>query len=190
MIDFTSVRSGETSFAVLAGDLTVADLHELVDEMADLVLSSITGAMDEDVNFMPRDPQANHNPEGDDSEQGWTLAHVVAHTTAGGEETTAQATSLARGVPVEGRSRFEVPWETIQTVEQLRNRIEESRRMRHALLNAWPDQPHLELNHTPVPRFGPLNAIAYVLLGLSHEETHLSQLREIMRQAQAARGSS
>jgi hypothetical protein len=184
MLDFTAVRSGETSFAALARDLSVADLHAFVDEMVDLVLDITAAATDADVVFEPRDPQANDN----DGEQGWTLAHVVTHITAGAEETAVLATTLARGVSIEGRSRFEVPWETIQTAAQLRDRIEESRRMRHALLNAWPNQPHLELTHTFVLRFGPLNALGIGLLGLSHEQSHLDQLREIMRQAQSARG--
>jgi hypothetical protein len=35
-------------------------------------------------------------------------------------------------------------------------------------------------------RFGELNAVGCVLLGLAHEQGHFAQIREIIRQAHAA----
>ena len=92
---------------------------------------------------------------------------------------------LARGVEVCGRSRSEVPWEQIQTVEDARERLEESRRMRIAYLDAWPDVPNTELTYTPYK--GPQNCIVRVLAGLFHEESHLDQIEEGKRQAKLAR---
>ena len=55
----------------------------------------------------------------------------------------ADPADLARGVAFHGRSRSEVPWETVTTIAQCRARLEESRRMRLASLDMWPDQPYL-----------------------------------------------
>ncbi|HEY0752872.1 MAG TPA: hypothetical protein VGD98_02750 [Ktedonobacteraceae bacterium] len=107
---------------------------------------------------------------------------MIVHATASSEESAALALTLARGLPVEGRSRYEVYWETVTTVEQMRRRLEESRSMRKAMLDAWPDEPHLEVTYTPYPSVGSINAIGRFIFGLSHDTSHLEQLREIMRQ--------
>src|SRR6185437_14579064 len=108
--------------------------------------------------------------------------HVIVHVTASSEEAAALALVLARGLPVEGRSRYEVYWETVTTIAQARQRLEESRKMRKAMLDAWPDEPHLEVTYIPYQSVGPINAIGRFILGLSHDDSHLEQLREIMRQ--------
>src|SRR5436305_1112305 len=117
----------------------------------------------------------------------WTLGHVAVHTTASSEESAALALTLARGLTPEGRSRYEVPWRSVQTIDQVRHRFEESRRMRLAMLDAWPDEPHLEVLYSVSPRFGPFNATARFLMGLYHDDDHLGQLRELMRQAHDSR---
>lgn len=190
MLDFSAVRRGEQRLADMTRDLTVNDLRILTDEMLDTILDIVADATDADVVFQPDDPEANDAgaPEAERN-MAWTLAHVIVHTTAGSEEAAAVASSLARGVLLEGRSRYETPWQTVQTLDQLHARLAESQRMRQSFLNTWPDEPNLELNVTPVPVFGPLNAVARYMLGLFHEESHLEQLREIMRQAKAARGA-
>lgn len=191
MLDYSGIATGQTTLADLTQDLTADDLHKLSDEMVDTILSIMQDATDADVVFEPHDPNAHDAAaaSSDDANIAWTLGHVIVHTTAGSEEAAAIASSLARGVPFEGRSRYETHWTTVTTVEQLRERLEESRRMRHAFLNTWPNQPQLDVTSTPIPRFGPMNAIARFLLGLFHEDSHLEQLREIMRQARAARGA-
>jgi hypothetical protein len=55
--------------------------------------------------------------------------------------------------------------------------------MCRAFLDVWPDSPHLDLTITRIPHIGPMNAIGYYLLGILHGQSHLDQLREIMRQA-------
>ena len=78
----------------------------------------------------------------------------------------------------------------MQTIEQVRHRFEESRRMRLAMLDAWPDEPHLDVTYAPSPRFGSYNAISRFIMGLYHDDDHLGQLREIMRQARELRSSN
>jgi hypothetical protein len=156
--------------------------------MINTELDIIASATDADVVFVPVDPQANDTfGKAEDKDLAWTL-HVIVHATASSEEGAALSSPLARGLAVEGRSRYETPWETVTTVAQLHQRLEESRRMRLAFLETWPDEPHLDVIQTL--SFGQLNAVARFLAGLLHEDSHLEQLREIMRQAHAARGKS
>lgn len=190
MLNFAEIFADEYG-TVRLRNLTVDDLHRLTDEMIDLMLNITADATDDDVVFEPVDPRAN-DPYGkaEEANMPWTLGHVIVHVTASSEESAALATNLARGVPVEGRSRFEVPWETMRSAVQMRERLEESRRMRHAFLDAWPRKPNLDLTYTYIPRLGPLNAISRFVLGLSHDNAHLDQLRDIMQQARDARGAS
>jgi hypothetical protein len=188
MLDFAVIKNGSQSFADVAASLTRTDLYQITDEMIDTVQTIVAEATDEDVVFVPVDPQAKDTfgkPE--DADLAWTLGHVVVHTTASSEESAALGLTLARGLPVEGRSRYETPWESVTTIAQVRQRLEESRRMRKSLLDAWPDEPHLEVTYSPFPQVGNLNAIGRFILGLYHETDHLDQLREIARQARAAR---
>jgi len=167
----------------IANSLTRADLYQLTDEMVDTMQSIVADAVDADVVFVPSDPGANDTygkPE--EADLSWTLGHVAVHTTASSEEAAALAVTLARGLPVEGRSRYEVYWETVTTIAQVRQRFEESRRMRKALLDAWPEEPHLDVTYAPYPQAGEINAVGRFILGLAHDTSHLGQLREIMRQ--------
>ncbi len=190
MLDFTLVKNRTITFSDMARDLTAMDLRNLTNEMIDTMLSIIADATDEDVVFVPQDPNAE-DPFGLPEERDlvWTLGHVAVHTTASSEESAALALTLARGLTPEGRSRYEVPWRSVQTIDQVRHRFEESRRMRLAMLDAWPDEPHLEVVYSVSPRFGPFNATARFLMGLYHDDDHLGQLREIMRQVREARSS-
>ncbi len=191
MLDFTLVKNSTITFSDMARDLTATDLRNLTNEMIDTMLSIIADATDEDVVFVPQDPNAD-DPFGIPEEKNlvWTLGHVAVHTTASSEESAALALTLARGLTPEGRSRYEVPWRSVQTIDQVRHRFEESRRMRLAMLDAWPDEPHLEVVYSVSPRFGPFNATARFLMGLYHDDDHLGQLREIMRQVRETRSSS
>ena len=191
MLDFTLVKNSTITFSDLARDLTATELRNLTNEMIDTMLSIIADATDEDVVFVPQDPNAD-DPFGIPEEKNlvWTLGHVAVHTTASSEESAALALTLARGLTPEGRSRYEVPWRSVQTIDQVRHRFEESRRMRLAMLDAWPEEPHLEVVYSVSPRFGPFNATARFLMGLYHDDDHLGQLREIMRQVREARSSS
>ena len=78
------------------------------------------------------------------------------------------------------------PWQDVTTIEQCRHRLEESRRMRLASLDIWPDEPHLD--NTYKTYMGPVNAVGRFVLGLKHDDAHLDQITEVVRQAHAARG--
>ncbi len=168
--------------------LTVDDLRRLTDEMVDTMLEMIAQSTDEDVTFTPQDANADDAYALDEDERGlaWTLGHVIAHTTASAEESAALAAELARGVEYHGRSRAEVPWRQVTTVAQCRARLQESRRMRLASLEMWPDAPHLD-NVYVTARGSVIGPVKRFVLGLSHDDVHLEQIAEIVRQAKAAR---
>ncbi len=191
MLDFNRVRRKEITLAQLTAGLTVDDLRRLTDEMIDAELGLLAGCVDADVSFVPDDPQAHDSAaeEATNLNLAWTLGHVIVHTTASAEESAALAAELARGVAFHGRSRSELPWKTVTTLAQCRARLEESRRMRHASLAMWPDAPHLDNTYKPSEHAAPHNAITRFVSGLSHEESHLKQIAEIVRQAKEARGA-
>lgn len=189
MLDFTPVRNKEITINQLVADLTPKDLVRLTHEMVDTMLDLIAECVDADVIFAPNDPVAYDSFAADETELllPWTLGHVIVHTTASAEESAALACELARGVAYHGRSRSEVAWETVTTLAQCRQRLEESRRMRLASLEMWPDQPDLENRYATREGAEPINAIARFVYGLSHDDSHLGQIAEIVRQAKAAR---
>jgi len=191
MLDFGPVHRGEKSSQELAAGLGRDDLARLTEEMCDLQQEAIADAVDEDVVFVPDDPDADdtYAANQEDVKLSWTLGHVVVHTTASSEESAALALTLARGLPVEGRSRYEVPWQEVRTADYIRGRIEESRRMRLAMLAAWPAEPHLDNVYSPYQGRPPMNAMGRFLSGLSHDDSHLEQIRKIMGQARARRAA-
>ena len=191
MLDFGPVHRGERSSQDLAAGLGREDLARLTEEMCDLQQEAISDAVDEDAVFVPDDPEANdtYAANAEDVNLSWTLGHVVVHATASSEESAALALTLARGLPVEGRSRYEVPWQEATTAAYLRERIEGSRRMRLAMLAAWPAQPHLDNFYKPYENRPPFNAVGRFLSGLSHDASHLEQLRKIMAQARRRRAA-
>ena len=140
------------------------------------MLSIIADATDEDVVFVPQDPNAD-DPFGIPEEKNlvWTLGHVAVHTTASSEESAALALTLARGIVPEGRSRYEVPWRSVQAIDQVRHRFEESRRMRLAMLDEWTDEQHIEVTYASTTRFGPYNTISRFFRGWYHDDDHLAQ---------------
>jgi hypothetical protein len=189
MLDFSLMRNRKMTLAELVGGLTVEDLKELTHEMIDEQLRLITDCDDTDVVFVPVDENAVDRYAADPTETNmpWTLGHVIVHVTASSEEKAFLAAEQARGINREGRSRYETSWQTITTIEQCRARLEESRRMRVASLDMWPDEPHLDLTIRYQWLPGPMNAIARYVMGLYHDADHLGQIAEIVRQAREAR---
>ena len=196
MIDFSPMRDGETSYLEYAEqeNITAADLKQCSDESVDFLLSLTDGLNDADIVFNPEDPEA-HDPfavEGEES-IGWTFGHLIAHVTASSEEGAALSSLLARGIAASERPRYETPWREIATVAQARQRLEESRRMRNAYLETWPDVPFLDvyraISERFVAKFGNMNAPAAFLFGLSHEVGHYDQIKDVRQQALAARAA-
>lgn len=190
IIDFTPVRNKEMTVGELGNTFSKDDLRAMTNQMIDKMQSLIADCTDEDVVFVPADPEANDTFAEDeaDADLAWTLGHVVVHATASSEESAFLAAELARGVENHGRSRSEIPWETVTTIVQCRERLEESRRMRLATLEIWPDAPYSETGYTPWPAAGFVTAKGQFILGLGHDQGHLGQIKEIVRQAKDARG--
>lgn len=193
-IDFSSA-AGATTFAdriaklvPIAEPLTVAQLRAATNASLDTLLSLIEDATDADVTFVPQDQQAfDAHAAPEQQHDGWTLGHVIVHQTASSEEGAFIAAELARGVENHGRSRYETNWELVKTIAHVRQRIAESRRMRLATLDIWPDTPNLSNTYSLTEGAPPVNAQTRFLLGLYHEHEHCAQIAGIMQQARAAR---
>jgi hypothetical protein len=187
MLDFKAVNDKEKTIDELVAHLTHEELHDLTHEMIDKMQDLIAGCVDEDVTFEPSDPDAHDTYAIDPAEEdlAWNLGHLIVHVTASAEESAALASELARGVEYHGRSRYEVPWRHMTNINQCRARLEESRRMRLASLALWPDEPHLDITYKSYA--GYVNAVGRFVLGLMHDDAHLAQIAEVVRQAKAAR---
>ena len=189
MINLAYLTERKVTFAKLVAELTSADLCALTNQMIDRQLALIAGCDDAAVIFVPDDPQADdpYAAEPTEAKLAWTLGHVIVHVTATSEETAFIAAEMARGVVREGRSRYETPWETVTTIAQCRARLEESRRLRLATLDVWPNPPHLDVT-IPYRRLPePVNPIGRFVMGLLHDADHLGQIEDIVRQTQTAR---
>ncbi len=146
--DLAAMREEGKTIQEIGDALSVQDLRDLTNASIDEMLASIQGCVDHDVSFVPDDPDAHDAAAADEADLNiaWTLGHVIVHSTASGEEYGFTGTQLARGVEFMGRPRYEVPWQTMETIDQCTHRLEESRRMRLALLEVWPDEPHLDVD--------------------------------------------
>lgn len=193
-LDFSAIRNGDVKLSDFAQHVTVADLRDMTNESINTILAIIADLDDADITFDPIDPLAD-DPYAKPGEEkiGWSIAHLVVHVTASSEEWATYGSILARGIPYprEPRLRYETEWRSITTKAQCLQRLEESRRMRLAYLDAFPDDPSLETYHEMsenfVNKYGQCNAIVAVLLGLMHEEGHFAQFRDVHDQAVAAR---
>lgn len=182
-IDFGPMRTDVGAVQQLADPLTPDDLRRATASSVDAMLALIIACTDADVPFVALDPEATEgltNADGD--ALGWTLSHVIFHTTATAEASAFAALELARGIALQGVSRHVSPWESIETIEQCRQRLRESKRMRLASLEGWPDRPDLSNRYIPFPAAGPLNARGLFVLGLEHDDTHRRQLEKVVRQ--------
>lgn len=188
MIDFSPIRDGQLKFGEFAGEYSIDDLRAVTNESIDFLLSIVADLTDEQVVFDPVDPHAN-DPYAVEGEEriGWSIAHLIAHVTASSEEGAAFSSLLARGVEASERPRYETPWKDITTKAQCIQRLEESRRIRLAYLDTWPDTPFLDVYRVVSDgfreKFGQMNAPAAFLFGLSHEVGHYDQIKEVARQS-------
>ena len=193
LIDFSPVANDEMTLLEFSRSIDVNILRAATNASIDTILDFIADADDAQITHIPYDPYAN-DPFAPPEEQhmGWSLAHLIVHVTASSEEWAAVSSILARGIPYtrEPRLRYETNWKLITTREQALQRLEESRRMRLAYLDTWPDQPHLDILRDMSERFvekhGQLNATAAYLHGLRHESGHFEQFRDAARQARDA----
>ncbi len=188
-IDFKPLTDGQMKLRAYADQFTIDDLRRATNDSIDFLLSLIDGMNDADIVFTPVDPDANdaHAAAGEEN-IAWGMGHLIAHVTASSEEWATYSSILARGVAysVDPRLRYETPWREIDTQAKAVQRLEESRRIRLAYLDTWPDEPDLVLTRELSPRFiernGEMNATACFLFGFRHEVGHYDQLREVKRQ--------
>ena len=120
MLDFSQYHTNKTAISQLVENLQIGDLNKLTNQMINEMFSLIADCDDADAVFVPEDSDA-HDPAAATQEElkmPWTLGHVIVHVTASSEEAAAIAAELARGVPHRGgRSRSEVPWQSIGTID-------------------------------------------------------------------------
>lgn len=192
MVNFAPVFDKEKKYIDLWQDdkLTIEDLQTASNESVDYLLNLIRDLDDDGIQHVPVDKNAS-DPYATDGEEAiaWTVGHLIAHVTASSEEGAAFSSLLARGVEgVEHRPRYETAWRDVDTKEKAVQRLEESRRMRLAYLDTWPDTPDLENERQGLPEraveyFGTLNAPASLLAGLGHEVGHYEQIADAVQQA-------
>ena len=189
MLDFQSIRDKKIKLQELVNGLTNEDMRRELNEMYEEVLRLISDCTNTYVTFEPTDEKAD-DPYAVSGEESiaWTLGHVIVHLTASMEESAAIASELARGVEYHGRSRWEVPWREVTTIEQCRTRMNESRRMCLASLEMWPETPHMDNTYTPAYQGAlPLTCISRFASGLKHASDHLGQIEDIVQQAKSSR---
>jgi hypothetical protein len=194
LIDFSPVDREEVKIGVFAERFSVEQLRAATIASLDHLVQLIGQAHDADIPFMPHDPLAD-DPYAAPEEHniGWTLGHLVAHVTATAEESAAIASILARGIVYgrEPRLRYETPWRVITTRANALDRLNDSRKIRLAYLDAFPSVPHLTVYREGSERFmernGNVNAIGQFLLGLRHEAGHFAQFADVAVQARNAR---
>ncbi|MCB9453547.1 MAG: DinB family protein [Anaerolineaceae bacterium] len=190
-IDFSPITDQGMTYLEFAKRFNRDDLRAVTNTSIDTMLDIIHDLNDGQVTYEPVDPDAHDSfaIEGEE-DIGWTIAHLIAHVTASSEEGAALSSLLARGFSTSERPRYETPWRDLTTQAQCVQRLEESRRMRLAYLDTWPDVPQLDVYREISPRFtekfGEMNAPAAFLFGLKHEVGHYDQFREVRQQALAA----
>jgi hypothetical protein len=189
MLDFNPVREEQITLNDLAESLSKQDLHNLTVEMVETQMNLIKDCNDADIVFVPVDSDAD-DPFAErieDVDLAWTLGHVIVHVTASSEEAAAVAAELARGVKYHGRSRYETPWQSISSINQCLQRLEESQKIRLASLEMWPESPHLDNAYKSRPTAPSMNAKSRFIYGLMHDDDHLEQISKIIQQAHQAR---
>jgi DinB superfamily len=192
-IDFTPVDNGEIPLYDFCQRFSVAELRAVTNTSIDTIVDIIKDLNDAQVTHMPHDPNAKDDYAVAGEEHiGWSVAHLLVHVTASSEEGAAHSSVLARGIPypTEPRLRYETSWHTVTTKAECVQCLEESRRMRLAFLDTWPDEPHLdtlrEVSPRFIERFGQMNAKMAFVFGLKHEVGHYDQIRDAARQAREA----
>jgi len=184
MLDFTSVHERLVKMQDFVGRLTPADLRALTEESIAGLLEVLEDCADDEVVFVPQDPDAHDEYAADPGDQGlaWTIGHMVVHACASGEEYSFIGAELARGVEYHGRSRIEVPWQHVTTVARCRAKLHESRRMRLATLDVWPDRPDVGNGYQPWRETDWVNCVGIFAWGIAHDQEHLGWIRRIRQQ--------
>lgn len=176
-----------TNIPTLQYQYTYADIVKAVEASIAEMRTLVAQISDAYIVFEPDDPDAHdkdaENP--DDVHLAWNIGHNVVHYNASGEEVASITSILARGIEVHQRVRWEFPWQTVTTQQQTLDLLDDSKRIRLAYFDAWPTEPHLDVQFYKYNDWiGPMNAIGYGLFGLRHDYAHIDQVAKIIKQAQ------
>src|SRR4051812_44167662 len=146
-INFAPLTGNTMTPVEFAAQFSFSELRAAVHRYLDGIRDLVQQFNDEQLTFEPVDKGADdpYAATSDEAHIAWTLAHLVLHVTASLEEGAAFSSVLARGIAIGGRLRYEPDWRTVTTRKQVLHRLEESRRMVNALLDSWPDEPHLDV---------------------------------------------
>jgi len=182
--DFEPVNRYQVAMADFSKGFTIEDLQTWTRLSVQALRELVSSCRDEDIVFVPDDPDANDTAASNPNDEAlaWTIGHNIVHATASAEEYAFLASELARGVPFHGRSRYEVPWQTITSVRQCLDRLAESERMRLASLDMWPRNPNLQIGYMPWRQAGFANAVSIFTWGLAHDASHIQQIKKIRAQ--------
>jgi hypothetical protein len=189
MIDFSPLKDKTIPWDEFVLQFNIEDFVQETETMTAYIMEILAKATNEDVVFVPIDKDANDTfAAGEENVHiAWTLGHVIVHMTASMEEAAFMAAELARGVDVAlRRSRVEVDWETITTIKQCRQRVQESHRMVMGSLAIWPDDPQLD-NFFTNDSGAKIDTRRRFLYGMIHADSHYEQLKEIIRQSRHSR---
>ncbi len=188
ILDFTEVNQYQLAMDTFASLLSVADLRRQTNLSIDRLVKLIEQCNDDDITDVPDDPDAFDAYAAKfrlvEATMGWTIGHNIVHTTASGEEYAFNAAELVRGVPYHGRSRYETAWQSMTTRAHCLLRLEESRRIRLATLDLWPNEPDLQNGVTPWRESGWVNGVGLFCWGLAHDQSHWQQIEKIRGQLQ------
>jgi hypothetical protein len=184
MLDFTAVHERKVTMDEFTRKLSRDDLRDLTTESIDSLLKVLDGCTDDEIVFVPDDPDAHDQYAADpgDRSLAWTIGHMVVHACASGEEYAFIGAELARGVEYHGRSRIEVPWQLVTTVERCREKLRESLRMRLATLEVWPDSPDLGNGYQPWRETDWVNCVGIFAWGVAHDQEHRTWIEGIREQ--------
>jgi hypothetical protein len=183
VINFQRVYAKEQSLGDLASQCSTADLGNALNSYVDSTIRIISSVSDEQVVYIPHDPDANDLYATTDAERhvGWSLVHLVMHVMASAEEAAAFSSILARGITIGGRLHSERDWRQVTTCAEMVARLEECRRMCLTYLATWPDPPDLATQRIMpenLSRMKP-NAPISFLAGLMHWHRHLEQFQKV-----------
>ena len=182
--DFTAVSTYRTPMFDFAQPYSLDELRIMTQEAVNAFMRLLSEATDEIVRFVPDDPDAKDSAAADpaDVRLAWNIAHNIVHATASADEYATVAAELARGIEFHGRPRSETAWQRVTTIEQCRQRLRESLRLRLASLEMWPDVPNLKVGYAPWRESGWVNAKGIFVWGLPHDDSHIRQIGKILKQ--------
>ncbi len=165
--DFNPLNTYQTAMFDFGQSYSLDDLRAMTQEFVEYLLRLLSEATEEIICFVPDDP---------DAEQ-FSLPLILP--TFGGRGTS----PITSFTPPHPLMSMQPSRQRVTTIEQCRQRLRESLRLRLASLEMWLDTPNLKVGYTPWRELGWVNAKGIFLWGLAHDELHIKQTAKILKQA-------